>query len=55
MRWFLIREKLQQLASDPYAPNSNIKKLQNRPGYRLRVGDWRIIYEVQHDVLVILV
>ncbi len=52
---FLIREKLQLLALDPYASNSNIKKLQNRPGYRLRVGDWRIIYEIQHDVLVILV
>ncbi|WP_297633887.1 type II toxin-antitoxin system RelE family toxin [Caldilinea sp.] len=51
----LIREKLQLLALDPYAPNSNIKKLQNRPGYRLRVGDWRIIYEIQHDVLAILV
>ncbi|RPI58500.1 MAG: hypothetical protein EHM56_01630 [Chloroflexi bacterium] len=30
-------------------------KLQNRPGYRLRVGDWRVIYEIENDELIILV
>ncbi len=51
----LIREKLAQLAVDPYAHNPNAKKLQGRPGYRLRVGDWRIIYEIEDDRLMILV
>lgn len=51
----LIRQKLEQLAIDPYAPNPNAKKLQNRPGYRLRIGDWRVIYEIQNNELVILV
>ena len=51
----LIREKLDQLAQDPYARNPNLTKLQGRPGYRLRVGDWRIIYELEDDRLVILV
>ncbi len=26
-----------------------------RPGYRLRVGDWRVIYEIKGDELIILV
>lgn len=51
----LIRQKLEQLANDPYLPNVNAKKLHNRSGYRLRVGDWRVIYEIQNDQLVILV
>lgn len=50
-----IREKLVAIAADPYAEHPNSKKLQGREGYRLRVGDWRVIYEIQNDVLVILV
>jgi mRNA interferase RelE/StbE len=51
----LVCQKLEQLAVDPYAPNTNAVKLQNRSGYRLRIGDWRVIYEIQNDELVILV
>lgn len=51
----LIRSKLDQVAADPYAHHSNVTKLQNRAGFRLRVGDWRVIYEIQDDQVVILV
>lgn len=51
----LIREKLAQIANDPFASHPNATKLQGRPGYRLRVGDWRVIYEVEKDELVIIV
>jgi mRNA interferase RelE/StbE len=50
-----IRGKLDQLAQNPYASNPNVTKLQGRPGYRLRVGDWRVIYDLENDRLVILV
>jgi mRNA interferase RelE/StbE len=51
----LIREKLTQISNNPYAPHPNATKLQGRSGYRLRVGDWRVIYEIRKDELVIIV
>jgi mRNA interferase RelE/StbE len=43
----VVRRKLERLAEDPTrAPN--VKALKGRPGYRLRVGDWRVIYELDH-------
>jgi len=50
-----IVAKIKEVASNPYAPNNNLKKLQGRDGYRLRVGGWRVIYELQDDRLVMLV
>lgn len=50
-----LREKLEQIALDPYAPHNNVTKLQNRDGYRLRVGDWRVIYEIHDGELIVLV
>jgi len=51
----LIRDKLRLLATAPYAPNNNVKKLQGREGYRMRVGDCRVIYEIRDDQLIVLV
>ncbi len=51
----LIREKLEAIAANPYADHPNVKKLQGRDGYRLRTGDWRVIYEIQNNHLVMLV
>lgn len=50
-----IVAKIREVAANPYAPNHNLTKLQGREGYRLRVGDWRVIYELQDDRLVMLV
>jgi mRNA interferase RelE/StbE len=41
------------LAEDPRPPAS--RPLRGRPGYRVRVGDYRIVYTVQDDVLLIVV
>jgi mRNA interferase RelE/StbE len=49
-----IRTKLDELARDPFAA-ANVKKLTSHPGYRLRVGDWRVIYLIQKEEVVIQV
>lgn len=48
-------ESLEQLAQDPQRVDLDTRKLQSRPGYRLRVGRWRAIYKIVDDELVILV
>jgi mRNA interferase RelE/StbE len=50
-----IRAKLDEIAADPYTTHNNVTKLVDRPGYRLRVGDWRVLYELQDGRLVMLV
>lgn len=51
----LVVEKVEALAANPLAPNNNVKKLRNHPGYRLRVGDLRVVYLLQEQVLLITV
>jgi mRNA interferase RelE/StbE len=51
----LIRKKLDAIAVKPFANHPNAKKLQGREGFRLRVGDWRVIYKIQNEQLVIIV
>lgn len=51
----LVLRKLRELAVDPYSRRNNVKKLAGRPGFRLRVGDWRVIYDLQAAELVVLV
>jgi mRNA interferase RelE/StbE len=51
----LIREKLERLAQDPTAPNQNVTPLKGEPAFRLRVGDWRVIYELRYGELIVLV
>jgi mRNA interferase RelE/StbE len=46
-----IVEKIKEIAADPYARHNNVTKLQGRDGYRLRIGDWRVIYELHDDCL----
>ncbi len=50
-----IRKKVDIIASNPYAQHNNVTKLRDRPGYRLRVGDWRIVYDINDGELIILV
>lgn len=46
-----IRSKIEQYAADPASQAANIKKLQGREGFRLRVGDWRVIFAEDGTVI----
>jgi mRNA interferase RelE/StbE len=48
-----IRGALMLLAHDPRPPGA--RRLTGRPGYRVRVGDYRIIYVIEDEALLILV
>ena len=52
-----LRHRLQGaialLAQDPRPPAA--RALQGRPGLRVRVGDYRIIYTIADDVLLVVV
>jgi mRNA interferase RelE/StbE len=46
-----ILGKIKEVAADPYGRHNNVTKLQGRDAYRLRIGDWRVIYELHDDLL----
>jgi mRNA interferase RelE/StbE len=46
--------KALQLAEDSYGLGQNIKRLKGEGSMRLRVGDWRIIYEPIEDGVEVL-
>jgi len=48
-----IQGAIALLAQDPRPPAA--RALQGRPGLRVRVGDHRIIYTVQDDILLVVV
>ena len=47
----LIRQKIEELANDPESLAANMKRLQGRREYRLRVQDWRVIFRFEDDIL----
>lgn len=48
-----VRGAIALLAQDPRPPSA--RALQGRPGLRVRVGDYRIVYTVEDDVLLVVV
>lgn len=42
-----VRDRIRQLADDPRPAGA--RKLTGRPAWRLRVGDYRVIYEVRDE------
>ncbi|HIJ54529.1 MAG TPA: type II toxin-antitoxin system RelE/ParE family toxin [Deltaproteobacteria bacterium] len=49
----VIVNKLNEIAIDPEDPSHDIDVLKGREGFRLRVGQYRILYIRQDDQLVI--
>lgn len=48
-----VKQAILDLTQDPRPPGS--KKLKGREGWRIRQGDYRIIYEIYNDQLIIIV
>ena len=48
-----INEKILSLETEPRPVGC--KKLKGREGWRVRVGDYRIIYEIKDNILLIMV
>lgn len=46
-----IKKAIYALADDPRPPG--YRKLKGREGYRIRVANYRVIYEIADDVLVV--
>ena len=49
-----IAKKIESLAKDPSEPAKTKMKGDN-PFHRVRVGDYRIIYEIQNEILLIII
>jgi mRNA interferase RelE/StbE len=50
----LVDRKIRQLADEPHPPGS--AKIQGQEGlYRVRAGDYRIVYQVEDDRRIVLV
>ena len=48
-----IEDKLLELEQDPRPPGC--KKLKGRDAWRIRIGDYRVIYEINDDRLIVTV
>ena len=51
----MICAKIALLAADPATQANNVKALKGEPGvFRLRVGDWRVLYTDQGEILAVI-
>lgn len=51
----LIRSKIEQYANDPESLANNVKALKGMEGrFRLRVGDWRVIFSETGEIIAII-
>lgn len=51
----LVDDALARLKADPDSRALDVRKLQGREGYRMRVGDYRILYDRDDMIRVIAV
>jgi len=47
-----ILNKVKELSENPYS--KDIKRLKGIEGFRLRVGDYRVIFEIEGEIIYIL-
>ena len=50
-----IMEKIEQYADNPASLAANVTALKDRDGKRLRIGDWRAIFDETETAIAVLV
>ena len=50
-----LSAKIEAVARDPHGPQPQVRPLKGLDAYRLRVGDWRVIYELDEDTETLVV
>lgn len=50
-----IADKINRLGYNPDDPELDIKRLEGEPVWRLRVGEWRVIFDRQNEVKIIAI
>lgn len=50
-----VERAIRALALEPRPPGARLVAGTRRPTWRIRIGDYRVLYEIRHDELVILV
>ena len=48
-----IVSKIEHYAADPGSLANNVKALRGRSGYRLRVGNFRVLFTVANDTMTV--
>jgi len=48
----IIIKKIEELKEDPFS--KDVKRLKGEPSFRLRIGDYRVIFDIMRDSIVIL-
>lgn len=48
-----VVRRIEALADNPRPPGCTA--LQGQPGYRIRIGDWRVLYTVSDETVTVLV
>jgi len=46
-----IRKAIQAVADNPQAPDADVSRLHGENALRVRVDDWRIVIQIEADVL----
>lgn len=50
-----ILAKIEAYAAEPSGQSNNVRALKGRPGYRLRAGDYRVIFTIEGSAVEIMV
>jgi len=50
-----IMAKIEEVAADPKGKHPQVKSLTGIDAFRLRVGDWRVLFQLDHSKMELLV